>query len=168
MLKLGRLYCISMSPRWENVVNYLHGIKLWNNLQSHRFLYSISRKYCTKFKPHFLTESTYFHHFPYIYLTNIIIYHDQHTANELTFMLVHGYGRYFTLFCFVYLTIRESRWPPLGSALNSNGIRKGLNLEHIIMTKIANRFIRHRASGLRCLSHAGISRSVCNDRHVLI
>ena len=43
-------------PLWENVTNYLHGIKLWNNLH-----FSI-------FKPLFLAKSTCFHHFLYIYL----------------------------------------------------------------------------------------------------
>ena len=35
----------------------------------HRFFFSISEKHCTKFKPLFPSESTYFHCFPVFYLS---------------------------------------------------------------------------------------------------
>ena len=62
MLKLGRLYYTSKGfdfSLWEIITNYLHGIILWNNLHPHCFLYSITEKYCTNFKPCFLAESVY-------------------------------------------------------------------------------------------------------------
>ena len=34
----------------------------------HHFLYYVSEKYCTNFKPLFMPKSTYFHRFPYFYL----------------------------------------------------------------------------------------------------
>jgi hypothetical protein len=37
------------------------------------FLYLIPRKYCTYFKPLFLTELTYFHCFPYIDLSRLVM-----------------------------------------------------------------------------------------------
>ena len=65
MSNLGRLYGTSLTylPIWENVTIYLQGIKLWHNLHSSSFLYSISEKYYTNFKPRFLTKWAYFHRF---------------------------------------------------------------------------------------------------------
>ena len=63
MLKLGRLYYTSrrfdLLASLGNAINYSHGIKLWNNLHSSSFplLHLL------------LDKSTYFHHFPYIYLS---------------------------------------------------------------------------------------------------
>ena len=69
MLKLGRLYYTSRGFDLLTSLKKCNWLFTWNKLYEstcipHHFLYSISEKCCTNFKPLFLVESTNFHHFP--------------------------------------------------------------------------------------------------------
>ena len=74
MLKAWRLYYTS---RLDLLVSLgkCNQLITWNTFYEttfipQYFLYSISKKYCTNFKPLFMAESTYFHRVPYIYSYN--------------------------------------------------------------------------------------------------
>ena len=98
MLKSGRLYYTSREfdfylPLWESVTNHSHGMKLWNN--SHSYSHSSSfpllhlfETYSTNPKPHFLADSTHFHHFPNFYLPGTIIV--SHYSHAYSFHLPTG------------------------------------------------------------------------------
>ena len=96
MLKLGRLYCTSMLPCWENVISYMHGIKLAFSLFPLLHLCKILHKIQATHSGRYNLFSS----IPYIYLTIIVVNHDQHTANGLTFMPEPGYGHYFYFLLF--------------------------------------------------------------------
>jgi hypothetical protein len=54
-------------PLWENVTNYLHGVKYVTTCIPHHFPNSIFGNF-EQISSHSLCDSAYFHHFPYVYL----------------------------------------------------------------------------------------------------
>ena len=77
MLKLGRLYRTSRGfDLFASLECNL--IFTWNKTMKQAcipqyLLYSISEEYCTNFMTLFFTESTYFHHLPYISLRTMVV-----------------------------------------------------------------------------------------------